>query len=40
MTIPLAVLAFGALFAGLIFKNRFIGEGMDAFWATPWRTAR
>ncbi|MFC6048009.1 NADH-quinone oxidoreductase subunit L, partial [Methylobacterium hispanicum] len=32
MTIPLAVLAFGALFAGLIFKNRFIGEGMDAFW--------
>ncbi|GJE59713.1 NADH-quinone oxidoreductase subunit L [Methylobacterium trifolii] len=32
MTIPLAVLAFGALFAGLIFKDRFIGEGMDAFW--------
>ncbi len=32
MTIPLAVLAFGALFAGLIFKNKFIGEGMDAFW--------
>ncbi len=32
MTIPLAILAFGALFAGLIFKNRFIGEGMDAFW--------
>ena len=27
MTIPLAVLAFGALFAGLIFKDRFIGEG-------------
>jgi NADH-quinone oxidoreductase subunit L len=32
MTIPLALLAFGALFAGLIFKNRFIGEGMDKFW--------
>jgi NADH-quinone oxidoreductase subunit L len=32
MTIPLAVLAFGALFAGLIFKNRFIGEGMEEFW--------
>ena len=32
MTVPLAVLAFGALFAGLIFHNRFIGEGMDAFW--------
>ncbi|WP_430912833.1 NADH-quinone oxidoreductase subunit L [Methylobacterium sp. sgz302541] len=32
MTIPLAILAFGALFAGLIFKDRFIGEGMDAFW--------
>jgi len=32
MTIPLAILAFGALFAGVIFKDRFIGEGMDAFW--------
>ena len=32
MTIPLAILAFGALFAGLIFHDRFIGEGMDAFW--------
>ncbi|GEP00815.1 NADH-quinone oxidoreductase subunit L [Methylobacterium haplocladii] len=32
MTIPLAVLAFGALFAGVIFKDRFIGEGMDEFW--------
>ncbi|KQT19477.1 NADH:ubiquinone oxidoreductase subunit L [Methylobacterium sp. Leaf399] len=32
MTIPLAILAFGALFAGLIFKDRFIGEGMEAFW--------
>ena len=32
MTIPLAILAFGALFAGIIFHNRFIGEGMVAFW--------
>ncbi|GJD50474.1 NADH-quinone oxidoreductase subunit L [Methylobacterium crusticola] len=32
MTLPLAVLALGALFAGLLFKDRFIGEGMDAFW--------
>ncbi|WP_019906845.1 NADH-quinone oxidoreductase subunit L [Methylobacterium sp. 77] len=32
MTIPLAILAFGALFAGLLFKNRFIGEGMETFW--------
>ncbi|MEL6059384.1 MULTISPECIES: NADH-quinone oxidoreductase subunit L [unclassified Methylobacterium] len=32
MTVPLAILAFGALFAGIIFHNRFIGEGMDAFW--------
>ncbi len=32
MTIPLAILAMGALFAGLVFKNRFIGEGMDEFW--------
>ena len=31
MTIPLAILAFGALFAGLLFKNRFIGEGMESF---------
>jgi NADH-quinone oxidoreductase subunit L len=32
MTIPLAILAVGALFAGLIFKDRFIGDGMDKFW--------
>ena len=32
MTIPLAVLAFGALFAGLIFKERFIGHDWEAFW--------
>jgi len=32
MTIPLAILAFGALFAGLIFKERFIGHDMEAFW--------
>ena len=32
MTLPLAILAFGALFAGLIFKDRFIGDGMEAFW--------
>ncbi|TXM73306.1 NADH-quinone oxidoreductase subunit L [Methylobacterium sp. WL12] len=32
MTIPLGILAFGALFTGLIFKDRFIGEGMEAFW--------
>jgi NADH-quinone oxidoreductase subunit L len=32
MTIPLAILAFGALFAGLIFKERFIGHDMDKFW--------
>ena len=29
MTIPLAILAFGALFAGIIFHDRFIGEGME-----------
>ena len=32
MTIPLGILAFGALFAGLIFKERFIGHDMDKFW--------
>ncbi|WP_131116937.1 NADH-quinone oxidoreductase subunit L [Lichenihabitans psoromatis] len=32
MLAPLFVLAFGALFAGLIFKHAFIGEGMSEFW--------
>lgn len=32
MLIPLYVLAAGALFAGLIFRNAFIGDTADAFW--------
>jgi NADH-quinone oxidoreductase subunit L len=32
MMIPLYVLAFGALFAGLAFRHTFIGEGMTNFW--------
>ncbi|HWJ71630.1 MAG TPA: NADH-quinone oxidoreductase subunit L [Kaistia sp.] len=32
MTIPLIVLSIGALFAGMIFENRFIGEGYAEFW--------
>ena len=32
MTVPLGVLAFGALFAGLIFKDRFIGHHWEEFW--------
>jgi NADH-quinone oxidoreductase subunit L len=32
MLIPLAVLAFGSLFAGAIFRYDFIGEGVAAFW--------
>ncbi len=32
MLIPLYVLAAGSLFAGLIFRNAFIGEGAEAFW--------
>jgi NADH-quinone oxidoreductase subunit L len=32
MLIPLAVLALGALAAGLAFKEAFIGHGYDAFW--------
>jgi NADH-quinone oxidoreductase subunit L len=32
MLIPLAVLAFGSLFAGLIFSHYFIGEGGAEFW--------
>jgi NADH-quinone oxidoreductase subunit L len=32
MLVPLGVLAFGALFAGLIFNHHFIGDGARAFW--------
>ena len=32
MLIPLAVLALGALFAGMIFWPQFIGEGAHEFW--------
>ena len=32
MLIPLFVLAFGAIFAGLMFRDAFIGAGADAFW--------
>ena len=32
MTIPLLVLSFGAIFAGLLLENRFIGEGYAEFW--------
>jgi NADH-quinone oxidoreductase subunit L len=32
MLISLAVLAIGALAAGLVFKNTFVGEGYAAFW--------
>jgi len=32
MLIPLYVLAFGAVFAGLLFKDRFIGDAGAQFW--------
>jgi NADH-quinone oxidoreductase subunit L len=32
MLIPLAVLAVGALFAGVVFSHDFIGKGWDGFW--------
>ncbi len=32
MLVPLYVLAFGALFAGLIFHHTFIGGGREGFW--------
>ena len=32
MLIPLAVLALGALVAGFVFHDAFIGEGYDEFW--------
>jgi NADH-quinone oxidoreductase subunit L len=32
MTVPLAVLAIGALFSGMVAYNWFVGEGREAFW--------
>ena len=32
MLIPLGVLAFGSLFAGLLFGSSFIGHGFEEFW--------
>jgi NADH-quinone oxidoreductase subunit L len=32
MLVPLGVLSFGALFAGLAFSGAFIGHGFDEFW--------
>jgi NADH-quinone oxidoreductase subunit L len=32
MLVPLFILAFGALFAGIIFHDFFIGDGYDGFW--------
>ena len=32
MLIPIAVLAFGATFAGVMFRSGFIGAGYEAFW--------
>jgi NADH-quinone oxidoreductase subunit L len=34
MLVPLYILAVGALFAGLIFHDYFIGAGYEAFWRT------
>jgi NADH-quinone oxidoreductase subunit L len=32
MTVPLMILAVGALFAGLVFAGVFMGEGYEGFW--------
>ena len=32
MTIPLAVLALGAIFAGMLFEGEFVGHHLEAFW--------
>ncbi len=32
MTVPLMVLAVGALFAGMMFAESFVGHGREAFW--------
>jgi NADH-quinone oxidoreductase subunit L len=34
MLVPLYILAVGALFAGLVFHDYFIGAGYEAFWRT------
>ncbi len=34
MTVPLMILAFGAVFAGILGLNSFIGDGANAFWGT------
>jgi len=34
MLVPLVLLAIGALFAGVVFHEQFIGEAYDAFWKT------
>jgi NADH-quinone oxidoreductase subunit L len=34
MLVPLFLLSLGALFAGMIFRGTFIGEGYHAFWRT------
>jgi len=32
MLIPLVLLSIGAIFAGMLFKNLFVGNGIDSFW--------
>ncbi|AFS47317.1 NADH dehydrogenase subunit L [alpha proteobacterium HIMB5] len=32
MLIPLVVLSIGAIFAGMLFKDLFVGNGIDSFW--------
>ena len=32
MLIPLALLSIGAIFAGMLFKDLFVGNGIDSFW--------
>lgn len=32
MLVPLFILAIGAVLAGFVFQNAFLGEGFDAFW--------
>mgnify|MGYP002623858754 CR=1 FL=1 len=32
MLIPLVLLSIGAIFAGIVFKDLFVGNGIDSFW--------
>jgi NADH-quinone oxidoreductase subunit L len=40
MLVPLAVLSIGAIAAGFVFKEAFIGHGYESFWKTALFTGK